>query len=211
MFFGATFLLVGAGVFIYLRHNGLGDLFNPKPAPLGSTVAVAPKSPDTAGAKTPVPPVATVAPPSTAPVAPTATTAPTASVSAATTAGAAPVQAVDAGAPAATSAPPAGTAPAAAGDLSTLLASEGFLIVESSVDAGVFSNGKFVGETNQTLEIPCGPRYVRLATPSDPPKPSPGLITSGTSVIVACKASTTAKIEPGAVAATPAPQNPVYP
>ena len=68
----------------------------------------------------------------------------------------------------------------------------GYLVVQSSVPAEVYVNGKMVGVTGEALQVPCGARYLRIGKPGQPNY----FISEGRSHSIACKAATTITINP---------------
>ncbi|KYF80890.1 hypothetical protein BE11_33285, partial [Sorangium cellulosum] len=182
----AALLVAGAAV----AHR-LG-LFGSEPAPPANV------GPDTnAGAAQDV----TAQPPATQPT-PAATPAETAP--------AAP-SAVETATPAATAEPtttaaPAETAAPAAGSSENLPSNRGHLLVNSPEQASVYVNGSLAGNTGETLEVPCGTRYVRLGKLTTEKTSTPTWLSSGQAVIVGCRKQTVLSINP--TPASPAPERP---
>ncbi|WP_437737138.1 hypothetical protein [Sorangium sp. So ce1335] len=172
-------------------------LFGSEPAPPTNVV------PDnTAGAAQDV----TAQPPATAPT-PAAATAETAPAEAAP---AAP-SAAETTTPAATAAPaetaaPAATGAAAAGSAENLPSNRGHLLVNSPEQASVYVNGSLAGNTGETLEVPCGTRYVRLGKLTTEKAATPAWLSAGQAVIVGCRKQTVVSINP--TPASPAPERP---
>lgn len=74
--------------------------------------------------------------------------------------------------------------------LSGLLSYEGWVLVRSPLDTGVFVNGARVGRTNQQVKARCGLKYVRLAD-------SPGIwLSVGKTVSIECLGHTETTILP---------------
>ncbi|WP_437514708.1 hypothetical protein [Sorangium sp. So ce1099] len=166
-------------------------LFGSDPAPLPD---VAPDT--TQGATQEV-----TAQPTAAQPAETAPTPPPAPVETAT---AAP-SAVDTAAPAETAAPAASAAPAAGG-AEDLPSNRGHLLVKSSEQASVYVNGSLAGATGETLDVPCGTRYVRLGKLTTEKASTPTWLSAGQAVIVGCRKKTELSID--ATAASQAPERP---
>ncbi len=185
----AVALLVGGAA---VAHR-LG-LFGSEPAPLPNVV------PDTTpGATQDV----TEQPPTTAQT-PTAAPAETAPAPA-------PAETAVAPAPAETAAPtetaaPAETSAPAAGSADDLPPNRGHLLVNSPQQASVYVNGSLAGSTGETLDVPCGTRYVRLGKLTTEKVSSPAWLSSGQAVIVGCRKKTVLSI--AATVATPSPDRP---
>jgi hypothetical protein len=92
--------------------------------------------------------------------------------------------------PAASAEPVASAGPAADDEQAKPLSYEGYLTVESSVDAEVYVQGKHVGATNRKLVARCYQRFVRLKSASG------SWITVGEPVRIACLGETTVRIDP---------------
>jgi hypothetical protein len=220
--FLAVVTLVAATVVVALDKGWLAFLIGP-PGTTGTTTSA---GPEPSGAIPSEPGTASVAP--TAPgidTTPTPTTdaAPSeapgaeagapptdvdAGVTATTDAGAvdagASAAVTDAGAPADAGAPgterPTQTG-APPGDPASLPATKGYLVVTSTASIHVYVQGTKVGLTNESLEVDCGPKFVRLGDP--PANPAPGgsplgvkWRSEGKSTVVACRAVTTMTITP---------------
>ncbi|XXT23554.1 hypothetical protein WME94_18620 [Sorangium sp. So ce429] len=133
-----------------------------------------------------------------------AETAPTPPPAPVETATAAP-SAVETAAPAETAAPTASAAPAA-GSAEDLPSNRGHLLVKSSEQASVYVNGSLAGATGETLDVPCGTRYVRLGKLTTERTSTPTWLSAGQAVIVGCRKKTEVSID--AAAASPAPERP---
>ncbi|AGP36242.1 hypothetical protein [Sorangium cellulosum] len=182
----AVVLLVGGAA---VAHR-LG-LFGSEPAPLPNVV------PDTSPGATqdvttqpqPTAQAPTAAPAETAP-------APSAAQTAAPAETAAPTE---------TAAPAASSAPAA-GSAEDLPSNRGHLLVNSSQQASVYVNGSLAGNTGETLDVPCGTRYVRLGKLTTEKASTPAWLSAGQAVIVGCRKQTVVAIEP--TAASPSQERP---
>ncbi|MGK3982249.1 hypothetical protein WME99_04395 [Sorangium sp. So ce136] len=167
-------------------------LFGSEPAPLPDV------APETAPGATQE---GATAQPTAAQPAETAPTPPPAPVETAT---AAP-SAVETAVPAETAAPAASAAPAA-GSAEDLPSNRGHLLVKSSEQASVYVNGSLAGATGETLDVPCGTRYVRLGKLTTEKASTPTWLSAGQAVIVGCRKKTEVSID--ATAASPAPERP---
>jgi hypothetical protein len=201
----AAFLavVVGGGIFVALRSGDVTD--GPRTVPPKPTAkpSAAPTAAATATATATAAPTPSAAPSAAASAAPTASAATSAAPSASAAASAA-ASATPSAAPSA--APATGPAP----DGSTLPDGMGWLIVQSSVPAEVYVNGKMSGTAGQPIQVPCGARYLRIGKPGQPNF----YISEGRSHQIACKSSTTVTINPtpysggspgGSPGAAPAP------
>jgi DNA-binding response OmpR family regulator len=92
----------------------------------------------------------------------------------------------------ATTLPPSSVAPTVAPkvDLSTILTTQGYLYVRSSVDTKVFVMGKELGTTNQPIVANCGMRFVRLGSRLGE------FIEPGGTVVIKCRELTEVTREP---------------
>jgi len=173
-----TALLVGTGIYFWMRSQDAPETAPLPPEPESSTNdARGSKKPDSE--KT-AKPSATVEP----------TAEPTAAPSAAATA--APSAAATADPSAAAVTPP----PADDGDAASLPSNKGYLTVNSGTSAQVTLSGALVGATNQRLEVRCGTAFVRLANPGKAGTPM-NWLTTGKPVVVECQKATSISIEPG--------------
>ncbi|WP_437639942.1 hypothetical protein [Sorangium sp. So ce854] len=133
----------------------------------------------------------TAQPPATAPTAAaTPAEAAPAETAPAETAPAAPAET----APAAPSA--AETAAPAADSAESLPSTRGHLLVNSPEKASVYVNGSLAGNTGDTLEVPCGTRYVRLGKLTTEKTATPNWLSAGQAVIVGCRKKTVLSINP---------------
>ncbi|KYF72189.1 hypothetical protein [Sorangium cellulosum] len=137
-------------------------------------------------------------------------TQPTPAATPAETAPAAP-SAVETATPTATAEPTATAAPAetaapAAGSSESLPSNRGHLLVNSPEQASVYVNGSLAGNTGETLEVPCGTRYVRLGKLTTEKTSTPAWLSSGQAVIVGCRKQTVLSINP--TPTSPAPERP---
>jgi eukaryotic-like serine/threonine-protein kinase len=84
-------------------------------------------------------------------------------------------------------------------DPSGLSENLGYVEVKGPASMDVYLNGARRGPVNETLAVPCGHFFMRLAPASDNPPKFPTWVGPGQSVYVACRSATvlTAKLPPG--------------
>jgi hypothetical protein len=84
-------------------------------------------------------------------------------------------------------------------DPSGLSENLGYVEVKGPSSMDVYLNGARRGPTNETLAVPCGHFFMRLAPASNDPPKFPTWFGPGQSVFVACRSATVliAKLPPG--------------